>query len=295
MPDYFPPAIGRYEVKPGLFRFGKPLGGGEADGHVFQIDSSFPRYRQTKLESRAERLGKYFRVRDLAPETERAVVTFIVDRLIHEHPDLFALDGRVLRCALTGDRVLLDDATAFDTLASQVQEVPAIVSVKDDQHWISALHICFPNFWAPEEKIGASFAAIHEPVAGMEQMNRQSGDLVNVMLNATDGLVRFAWGITSDDELNHHPDKPSSSFDPANPSAFVRVERQTVWGFPNLGAALFTIRTYFHDCALIRRDTQRRASLIAALRSMSPASLAYKRLDNTRDELIHWLGGHSPS
>ena len=42
-PDYFPLAEGRYEVKPGLIRFGKDVGGGDADGHVFQIDSSFPR------------------------------------------------------------------------------------------------------------------------------------------------------------------------------------------------------------------------------------------------------------
>jgi hypothetical protein len=316
MPDYFPPAVGRYEVKPGLARFGKPLGGGAADGHVFQLDATFPRFRRAKLDARRERLGKYFVTHGFEPPVERTVVEFIARRLVLEHPGSFALtgegDGRTLDCRLTGERLHFDAewvlrhvdapdpavdppyASAFDALAAQVQEDLAVVSTDRPRHWLSALHVCIPNFWAAEDKVGRPFAAVHEPVAGMEQMNRRADEMVRVMVAAREGLVRFAWGVTWDDELNHHPQAPpgarrSSGFDPGKPAAFVRVERQTMWGFPEVGAALFTIRPYLQDCAALRRDPVRSAQLASALRSMTEASLAYKGLARSRDALVEWL------
>jgi hypothetical protein len=180
----------------------------------------------------------------------------------------------------------------------QVQEDLAIVSSvgtdADRRHWLSAVHLSFPNHWAAEDKIGRTFPVIHAPVAGMEQMNRQADQIVRVMLGATDGLVRFAWGVTWDDELNHHPQPPPGAvrrprFDPLRPAAFLRVERQTVWGFPEVGAALFTIRTYLYDVAQLGRDRGRAGQLAAALASMSDASVAYKGLAGAREALARWL------
>jgi hypothetical protein len=294
LPDYFPPAGGRYEVKPGLMRFGRDSGGGEADGHVFQFDATFPRYRQNKLAARAERLGKYYATHDLTPRVESAVTRFIVDRLVREHPAHFALDSGTLRCSLTGDRLEEADRLTLDAVAIQVQEDLAVVSADDARHWTSAIHLCAPNHWAAEDKIGRTFPLVHQPVAGMEKMNEQADQLVRVMLGATDGLVRFAWGVTWDDLLNHHPEPPpgvvrKARFDPEGPAAFLRVERQTVWGFPEVGAALFTIRTYLYDLARMRRDRHRTSDLVAAIRSMSDASARYKGLEGSRDALIRWL------
>jgi hypothetical protein len=317
IPDYFPPAVGRYEVKPGLVRFGRPIGGGDADGHVFQLDAAFPRFRRAKLDARRERLGKYFVTHELAAPVARAVAEFVVGRLVLEHPAHFSLDPatRTLTCRLTRERLRFDDewrvhsceaetataaaepayASALDALACQVQEDLAVVSTDGPRHWLSALHVCVPNHWAAEDKVGRPFAAVHEPVAGMEPINRRADEMVRLMVGAREGLVRFAWGITWDDELNHHPSPPPgrrpspAGFDPERPAAFVRVERQTMWGFPEVGAALFTIRPYLHDCAAIRRDPQRAAQLAAALRSMSAASLEYKGLAGSRDALVRWL------
>jgi hypothetical protein len=309
--QYFPLAHGRYDVAPGLSRFGKDFGNGAADGHVFQIDRSFDNYRRVKLAARRERLGKYFQARDLRPAVARAVTAFILDRLAREHPQGFVRAGGTLLCHFTGESLAFDHdlnlvaagpsdaanppyADAFDALASQVQEDFAVMSAEGDRHWLSAVHLCFPNSWAAEEKVGRTFAAVHEPVAGIEPINRQEADLVRLMVQATDGLVRFAWGVTFDDELNHHPRRPpgaatATRFDPANPRAFLRVERQTIWGLPAVGASLFTIRTYLYGCDELRRDPRRRAPLIAALRSMPPASLAYKGLADSVEPLLDWL------
>jgi hypothetical protein len=108
------------------------------------------------------------------------------------------------------------------------------------------------------------------------------------MVNATDGLVRFAWGVTFDDALNHHPDHPRTPFDPRRPRAFLRVERQTIWGFPSVAAALFTIRTYLYDCDALRRDPATRDPLVSALHTMPEASRRYKGLSDA-DGVIAWL------
>jgi hypothetical protein len=95
--------------------------------------------------------------------------------------------------------------------------------------------------------------------------------------------------------LNHHPQRDSltaaRSFDPQNPRAFVRVERQTIWGFPNVGAALFTIGTSFVDCAALNSNAPLRDALVAAIETMPPASVAYKGLSSWRDSLVKWLRG----
>jgi hypothetical protein len=74
-----------------------------------------------------------------------------------------------------------------------------------------------------------------------------------------------------------------------NPRAFLRVERQTMWGFPHRGAALFTIRTYLYDCDDLRRDPATRAPLVDAICSMSAASQVYKGIEPHADALLAWL------
>ena len=299
-PFYFPLRHGRYDIAPGLNRFGKNLAGGgggrdgdDADAKVFQIDRTFHHFRAEKLASRAEQLDKYFCVADLSPATMMDVSVFIIERLLAEHPTLFRTTADGLYCALTNETLNIGHGhvpRALDALACQIQEDLAIVSTSSQRgHWLTAAHVCFPNGWAPREKVGHSFAAVHEPVAGMADMNRRGEEFVNIMIGATDGLVRFAWGVTFDDRLNHHPDKPRTPFDPGNPRAFLRVERQTIWGFPTRGAALFTIRTYLYDVNDLRRDPATRDPLVAALLSMSAEARAYKGLAGSFDQLISWI------
>lgn len=264
---YVPFIGGRYEVAPGLFKFGRDFGNGEADRQAFQIDREFDRYLTVKRSARAENLGRYYCTHQLADDVAQRVLDFISDHLrINER----------LRT--------LDDAALL------VQEDLAIISTHPGRHWVSAIHLCFPNHWAAEDKIGRDFATVHEPVAGIEPINRNAELLVRMMVEATDGLVRFAWGVGTDDELNHHPTRPRGRcFDPASPRAFVRVERQTIWGFPDVGAALFTIRTYFLDCADIRRNSVERDALCSAIRTMTLESLRYKGMATWKDDLLAWL------
>ncbi|KAM3097613.1 heme-dependent oxidative N-demethylase family protein [Phormidesmis sp. 146-12] len=311
---YFPLANGRYEVKPGLFPLGTDFGNGQADRQVFQFDENFADYRCVKLRDRSERLEKYYQTCNYSDHVATAIARLMVDRLTHEHPDQFHLqiseDEFTLDCILTNETLHFDQdlkllssrtsvtppyVSALDALAAQIQEDVAVICRTGDRDWLSAIHLCAPNYWSAEQKIGKTFAEIHSPVAGMERMNVRSAAIVNTMISH-DPWVRFAWGLTTDTRLNHHPIPPPNisqavwqgrQFDPTDPKLYLRIERQVIWGLPDLETALFTIRTYFWDCQSLNGEM--REKLRAAIASMSPQSLEYKGLSNSQQAILTWL------
>src|SRR5438093_11929596 len=88
---YFPIESGRYEVKPGLFKFGTDFGNGGADRQVFQIDDEFPRYQAAKMAARQARLSMYFQTHEYRPATAARVSQFIAWHLNIEPADLDTL------------------------------------------------------------------------------------------------------------------------------------------------------------------------------------------------------------
>jgi hypothetical protein len=284
---------------------------------MFQLDRHFNAYRQEKLRARRERLKKYYQTRDVEPALDHAVTRFLVNRLITEHPVAFHAaagpDGMTrLQCRCSGESLQLDPTrvtgtppveppyvNALDALACQIQEDVAVVQLgADERGLLRAIHLCFPNHWAAEDKIGKDFVDLHEPVPGMERTHRQAGPSLQALVHRGP-YVRFAWGLSTDRRLNHHPEPPPDitanewqgrRFDPDHPQVWVRVERQVIWGLAEVNAFVFTIRTYFNDLAEVRRDPQQRDALLRAIGSMSPATLNYKGLADYRDDLLRWLG-----
>ncbi|GAB1543429.1 DUF3445 domain-containing protein [Scytonema sp. NUACC21] len=317
---YFPLEKGRYEVKPGFIPLGASLGNGEADKRVFQFDGNFTHYRHIKLLCRAERLGKYYQTCNYSNAVAGAIARLIVERLSQEYPHWFCcqttINGTAFHNQLTGETLYLDSnwqlekvqtqgepvfppyISTLDALATQVQEDMTVMSRSvDGRHWLSAVHLCYPNHWSAEEKIGQDFTTIHAPVAGMEKINHRANAIVNTMI-VRKPMIRFAWGLSTDTRLNHHPEPPlgvpldewhGRSFNRNNPQLLLRIERQVIWGLPEHDASLFTIRTYFRDCTVIKQDPMLRSKLSAALGSMTPESLLYKGLAESREEILAWL------
>jgi dimethylamine monooxygenase subunit A len=328
MTKYFPLENGIYEVKPGMVPFGSNFGNDIADSQVFQIDKNFPEYRQEKLRSRSEQLNKYYQTYNYSDTVATAIARLIISRLTLEHPQYFQLENQtnsssnskndtlVLHCQLTHEKIYLDSQyhlqkvetqkkpvspayiSTLDALATQVQEDITVISrATDGTNWASAIHLCFPNHWSATDKIGKDFATIHAPVAGMEKINQRGNAIVNTMITR-EPTVRFAWGLSTDTHLNHHPEAPANipihqwqgrKFDINHPRLYLRIERQATWGLPECNAAMFTIRTYFQDVAEIKKDTAMRKKLISALKSMIPDSLIYKGLVESRNPILTWL------
>lgn len=319
---YFPIQNGRYEVKPGMMSLDTDFGN-QADNKLFQLDSNFDRYRQVKLAARQSCLSKYYQTFNYNNLVAKAVAQLIINRLIQEYPQYFHLvdngEKLVFHCQLTKeilylnknfelekyespDKITYGNCPALlDALATQIQSDIVVISRNEDgDNWMSAIHLCYPNHWAAEEKIGKDFAAVHTPVAGIEKINQRAKAIVNTMI-ARKPMVRFAWGLSTDTRLNHHPQPPNHiaskewqgrNFDKENPRLFIRIERQVMWGLPEYDAAIFTIRTYFRDCREIKKDAELNNKLISAIESMTPESLIYKGLVESKDDILAWLSSN---
>lgn len=313
---YFPLDSGQYQVTPGLHALGTDFGNSIADSLVFQFDENFDHYHQTKIAARTETLEKYYCREKLDLRKESVINQFIFQQLCHESPELFLYQKQnqqhQLHCQLTGETLKFDtqyqlaetqpDTTGYvdglDALAMQIQEDIALVEKTNEcGDRIVALHLCFPNHWAAQDKIGKSFLASHAPVPGMARINQRAEQLLNSLL-FKGPYVRFAWGLATDTHLNHHPIAPEGvdeklwqgrSFNPVDPQLYLRVERQVIHGFPEIDIFLFTIRTYFYDVAVLKQSPTKCDALQSALQSMSPATLSYKGLAETLPLILDWL------
>ncbi|MEJ2344868.1 MAG: DUF3445 domain-containing protein [Gammaproteobacteria bacterium] len=316
---YFPLSGPRYEVKVGLHRLGTDFGNGAADARVFQLDRDWPAYRRAKLQARAERLDKYV-CRDprLGARAVQHLTEYLLIRLPREHPAQFRREprpggGYVLHCALSGERLVFDrylDLAAvegpdsrtpgygdgLDALACQIQEDLAVgETAPESGERLTYLHLCCPNYWAAEAKIGGSFLSVHRPVPHFDRIGRQAGALIET-LSRRGPFVRFTWGITTDPRLNHHPQPPAGAdpaqwngrrFDPQQPRLYLRVERQVNIPLSKAGAFAFTIRTYLREIEELGSD--RIATLAGAIASMTADSLHYKGLASQRQAILAWL------
>jgi len=305
---YFPLSNGQYEVKPGLFSLQHDFGNFEQDGVKFQFDQQFSIYRENKLAARNEKLSQYFCTSNFPDTQQRYIAQYIIETLCNNYPDYFILSDNdktfSLRCMLTNEVIVFSDyyeliscehtnyINLLDAIIMQVQEDVAIIT-HDDQ--LSCLHLMAPNFWSAEDKIGHSFNSIHQDVAGFEQITKNSKSILQAMIHKGP-FVRFAWGICSDDLLNHHPkltlestssNQQGRSFNINNPCLFLRVERQTISGLADIKCAMFTIRTYHYNIEeLSKIEIQ---SVISAIASMTQEQLIYKGLNSNKPAIINWL------
>jgi hypothetical protein len=239
----------------------------------------------------------------------QSVNAFILNTLMRDYPDHYQIheagDCTTLQCYLNGENIQFSSdytlihsqkyLSFFDALCSQLPEDVAIWQVQDNTDWLTALHICAPNYWAPGEKIGKNFSGFHTPVPGLEELRQRYFPMLQSIL-AKDSFVRFGWGLTTDCRLNHHPQPPPGKdpaiwqgrkFDPDHPELYVRTERQVLTGLADVNAVLFTIRTYFTDVTTL--SVSELFALENAILSMSPAALVYKGLDESRDGILGWL------
>jgi hypothetical protein len=299
MSKYLPFLDGSYSTAPGLTAMGKAA---ESEKFVFHIDEQYSDFIENKRACRREQLNKYYLEEKLYPRTIASVNRFLVHQLISGHPAQFSPQGpHALHNRKTGETLewggnWLDIQgsgyrSLFDALCSQVQEDIAVCQLEGSDDWLAAIHLSAPNHWSPADKIGKPFGEVHGPVPGMEKLNQQYSRMLFTAVHKGP-FFRFAWGISTDTRLNHHPHAPPG-VDPVywqgrrveddDGLLYLRVERQAIVGLPECDAFIFTIRTYFYDVNQL--DAGEKKALLSAVESMSPQSLAYKGLTGTLDNL----------
>jgi hypothetical protein len=162
------------------------------------------------------------------------------------------------------------------------------------------LCVCVPSHWAPEEKLGQPFAAVHAPVADNQALLAASQQLVRLVTGG-ERFERHVWTVTPSSRYDQHPHRHARTPWPATPDprvfaaqCFLRSERQTFLPIPGeTGQAVFTIRVMLAPLADAVRTRADAARLHEALATMSEAVLAYKGLAPARDSLLAWLAAWS--
>lgn len=193
------------------------------------------------------------------------------------------------------------------------------LAVVDGEHGtIAWLNVCVPSHWAPEDKIGLPFAAVHAPVADNAQLLAASAALVKLVTSLTPGepgWERFVWTLTASPHFDQHPRRapktpwPELQHPATDPerfarAAWLRAERQTFLpvtprvtsqanaeATPHTRQAVFTIRVMMEPLVEAVRTPAQARRLHDSLASMSDAVLAYRQLTAARAPLLAWLAG----
>lgn len=147
------------------------------------------------------------------------------------------------------------------------------------------LAVAAPSGWDPSERLGASFAALHERVPENDLLLRAAERMVDAMLGKGP-FVRYVWTLSGDDSLSRHPTRSPAAPLPIHPQRWWwRAERQTTLPVPEAGAALFAIRVLLAPLSEVLAGPSRRERLSAALSTMSDELLRYKGFTLPRAEL----------
>ncbi|TDE86660.1 MULTISPECIES: heme-dependent oxidative N-demethylase family protein [Deinococcus] len=324
---YRPFLSGRYLVSAGLYRLGtQPIPwreDGQSEGHIFALDRDYPRFVASKVAAHRRALHEYAGEAGLTPELREAALACIARTLAAESDGMMTWDGRTFRNLALGWAADLDprrgSVEALGRFAAPLADLVAVVTPvnaldflglnapedlaliardpRTGRDWLAAAHVLSPGHWDPRDKLGRDFVAVHTPVAGSGPMNATAPRLVEAMMTRGP-FVRFAWGVAMGDRLDHHPAAPpdadraaSTRFDPDG--AFLRVERQTLTGFPAAQGALFTIRPYTYPLREAVANPDHARALAAALRGMTPEQVAYKGLGTLLPDLLAWLEGRA--
>ena len=210
-------------------------------------------------------------------------------------------DPRNAITSIAGHAALTGLAARFGT------EIPLELAFEEDFAVLDAasgtvpwMCVCTPSHWAPEDRIGLSFAAIHAPVADNATLIGASDALVRLVCGG-DPWERFVWTLVPDGRFDHHPRRHPRQPWPEGASAeqlaagcWLRVERQTFLpvrdaiGQP-CGQSVFTIRVMLQPLTQSVRNAGAARRLHDALASMSDATLAYKQSTPARERLLQWL------
>ena len=162
------------------------------------------------------------------------------------------------------------------------------------------LCVCVPSHWAPEDKLGLDFAAVHRPVADNAALVAAAQQLV-ALATSGDCWERSVWTVSPCGRYDQHPRRhlrttwpQASSADAFAGQCWLRSERQVF--FPvgqGTRQAVFAIRVMLQPLTQAVQTPEQARRMRDSLASMSAAVLDYKNLSGARESLLRWLASKS--
>ena len=178
----------------------------------------------------------------------------------------------------------------LDAAARLVPDDLVVMVERDGELVFGGGSVCFPNRWDLRSKLGRSMAAVHAPVAQLNEQLEQAVDSFFARLEPDRSFWRLGWGIL-DTADGYTPIDGTAAPRPEHPTIgdlHVRVERETLRRFPDTRAVLFTIRTYITPLATVLADPDDHAAITRILDAMPDDVRRYK--DITRGIRAHLVG-----
>jgi hypothetical protein len=216
----------------------------------------------------------------------------VLDDVVEESREVLAAIVDHLRTLDHVDAAVGVDLHPLDAAGRLVQEDLVLLVERGDELVCGGGSVCFPNRWDLRSKLGLPLAAIHAPVARLNEQLEAPIDRFLERLTPTRSFWRLGWGVLDTDELYQPLDGTASNRRSDLPAArhHLRVERQTFRRFPGTGCVLFTIRTYVSPLAGVPAGADA-CALAAAIEALPDDVATYKQLDGAGSELAAWLRG----
>lgn len=324
--DYFPLYEGLKPSAMGLKKLKTFAQDSSERNKTFQFGESFSELRKSKEICRTERLGKYYqKTNEVFPE----IIQYIVESLVEENSQHFKLettsDITTLVCLHTDEELVFNDkwelvdqktnlsvpfVDAFDALAMQVPEdlvihkIPSgqinpFKSEEDKRDYAAYIHLCHCNGWNAEWALNKTFNEIHEFVPRINEIVPNATRMMLSFLNQEWRFERVAAiSFKTSHFINRHEEEMKLWAKPfllKDPCMNLRVERQTVRGFPKSEAFLFTIRTYLYNLDVSQSEveedikTKRREKILETFNNPDPKSYAHNVIVKHQKKVLKWL------
>jgi hypothetical protein len=190
-----------------------------------------------------------------------------------------------------GDSVLDPKLHPLDAAARLVPEDLVLMVERNGELVFGGGSVCSPNRWDLRSKLGLTMAAVHAPVAQLNEQLETPIDRFFDRLTPERSFWRLGWGLIDSAALYAPVDGTAAPrpIDPAPYQHVLRVERETLRRFPETNCVLFTIRTYVTAITEVTGDQIVASKLADAVAAMPEDVLMYKDLETTGTEIVEEL------
>lgn len=134
----------------------------------------------------------------------------------------------------------------------------------------------FPSGWAPEEKVGMTFAQLHQPVADGDRL-RASADVITKLMCGEHCYHRYVWGLANSGMLSAHPRyRSKTAIVESISDIWFRYEHQITLPIDRGLTSLFTVDVQL--IPYVELNEGQRERIVESINSMSPNVIEYKRM-----------------
>lgn len=185
----------------------------------------------------------------------------------------------------------------FRALGDSVQEDLLLLDLTQPGIPLIAGHLCFPNAWSLDDKLGRSFLEIHSPVPHFATTLGPPSEKLLARLKPQRPVARLNWALKATAQLDltlrwsawEAAQKALVTPTNAGERCYLRIERQTLSLLPETQSVLFTLHTYVQPLATFSPEHLNR--IRGVLSTCPPAMLDYKGISPFLEPVLAWLDG----